>query len=38
MMLGSQQAPLLAMAPSACFAKYTRSKPHLNVGTIGMLF
>lgn len=35
MMLGSQQAPLLAMAPSACFAKYTRSKPHLNVGTIG---
>ena len=35
MMLGSQQAAMLGMAPSACFAKYTRSKPHLNVGTIG---
>lgn len=29
------QNPLLTMAPAACFAKYTRSKPHLNVGTIG---
>jgi len=29
------QNPLLTMAPAAGFAKYTRSKPHLNVGTIG---
>ena len=29
------QNPLLTMAPAACFAKYNRSKPHLNVGTIG---
>jgi len=29
------QNPLLNMAPAACFAKYNRSKPHLNVGTIG---
>ena len=35
MMLGSQQATLLCMAPSASFAKYQRNKPHLNVGTIG---
>merc|ERR1712222_100914 len=33
-MLGYQN-PLLTMAPAAGFAKYTRSKPHLNVGTIG---
>ena len=38
------QAPFLAnsmfagMAPSACFAKYARTKPHLNVGTIGTYF
>jgi len=35
-MLASQQANLLGMAPSASFAKFTRNKPHLNVGTIGM--
>ena len=32
--LRSQNA-LLRMFPSAGFAKYTRDKPHLNVGTIG---
>ena len=26
---------MLGMAPSAGFAKYQRTKPHLNVGTIG---
>jgi len=26
---------MLTMAPTACFAKYNRNKPHLNVGTIG---
>jgi len=30
-----QQNALLRMFPSAGFAKYTRDKPHLNVGTIG---
>ena len=30
-----QQNALLRMYPSAGFAKYTRDKPHLNVGTIG---
>lgn len=30
-----QQNTLLRMFPSASFAKYTRDKPHLNVGTIG---
>jgi len=24
--------------PIACFAKYDRSKPHINVGTIGKFF
>ena len=38
MMLGTQQASMLGMAPSACFAKFSRNKPHLNVGTIGMSF
>ena len=32
-----QQNALLRMFPSAGFAKYDRSKPHLNVGTIGKL-
>ena len=35
LMMGNQQASILGMAPSACFAKYQRNKPHLNVGTIG---
>jgi len=29
------QNPLLRMFPAANFAKYDRTKPHLNVGTIG---
>jgi len=32
-----QQNALLRMFPAASFAKYDRSKPHLNVGTIGKL-
>jgi len=24
--------------PIACFAKYSRDKPHINVGTIGKFF
>ena len=35
LMLGTQQATLLGMAPTASFAKFARTKPHLNVGTIG---
>jgi len=30
-----QQNALLRMFPACGFAKYDRSKPHLNVGTIG---
>ena len=32
-----QQNTLLRTYPCAGFAKYTRDKPHLNVGTIGKL-
>lgn len=30
-----RQSMLMGMYPSASFAKFDRSKPHLNVGTIG---
>jgi hypothetical protein len=33
--LQRQQNTLLKMFPACCFAKFDRSKPHLNVGTIG---
>jgi hypothetical protein len=32
-----RQNTLMGMIPAAYFAKFDRSKPHLNVGTIGML-
>ena len=35
MLMGPAQAPILCMATCAGFAKYQRTKPHLNVGTIG---
>lgn len=35
MMMGAAQSPLIRMATCAGFAKYQRTKPHLNVGTIG---
>ena len=30
-----RQASVMGAYPTASFAKYDRSKPHLNVGTIG---
>jgi hypothetical protein len=30
-----KQSNLMGMMPSAAFAKFDRSKPHINVGTIG---
>ena len=33
--MGPAQSTLLRMASCASFAKYQRTKPHLNVGTIG---
>ena len=35
LMMAPSQVGLLGMVPQAGFAKYVRSKPHLNVGTIG---
>lgn len=35
MMMNPAQTSLLRMASCASFAKYQRTKPHLNVGTIG---
>jgi len=32
---GFRQSGLLGYLPAAAFAKFDRSKPHLNVGTIG---
>lgn len=33
--MGSTQVSMIRMASCAGFAKYQRTKPHLNVGTIG---
>ena len=38
MMMAPTQVGLLGMVQYAGFAKYVRSKPHLNVGTIGRFF
>ena len=35
MMMAPTQVSLLGMVQYAGFAKYQRTKPHLNVGTIG---